>query len=152
MNPAPECEDTIVQEATIKAPAAKIFAALTRPEELLAWWASEGKFKTIEADCDLRPGGKWRMRVAGSSGPDTTASTVSGVYQIVEPPRVLAFTWNREEEDHPETLVRWDLEEKDGVTTVRLTHSGLTSERLRTRNGGWPIITALLKEYVEQRI
>jgi len=152
MNRAPVCDDTIVQEATIKAPAARIFAALTRPEELLTWWASEGKFKTIEADCDLRPGGKWRIRVAGGCGPDAIASTVSGVYQIVEPPRVLAFTWNREEEDHPETLVRWDLEEIDGVTTVRVTHSGLTSERLRTRNSGWPTITTLLKDYVERRI
>ncbi len=35
MNPAATSEDTIVQEVTIKAPAGRIFAALTNPEETL---------------------------------------------------------------------------------------------------------------------
>jgi uncharacterized protein YndB with AHSA1/START domain len=61
---------------------------------------------------------------------------------------LLLFTWIREEEDLPETLVRWDLEEKDGSTTVRVTHSGLTSERLRARNNGWPMIVKLLQTYI----
>jgi hypothetical protein len=51
-----------------------------------------------------------------------------------------------------ETLVRWDLEEKDGVTTVRLTHSGLTSESSRARNSGWPLILSVLQAYVEARL
>ena len=61
---------------------------------------------------------------------------------------LVVFTWIRE--DAVETLVRWDLQEKDGVTTVRVTHSGLASEQLRTRNDGWPMILGLLHEYVER--
>jgi len=149
MKPVPACDDTIVQEVAIKASANKIFDALTKPEELLKWWKSEGKFETTHAEIDLRPGGQWTMRVAGACGPGSSSSVVSGEYQVVEPPRLLIFTWIREEEDHPETVVRWDLEEIDGITTVRLTHSGLTSERLRTRNGGWPLIVTLLRAYME---
>jgi uncharacterized protein YndB with AHSA1/START domain len=150
MNPATVCDDTIVQEVTINAPAERIFAALTNPDELLKWWAAEGKFRLVHAECDLRPGGKWVMRVAGGCGPDQSSSTVSGVYREVESPRLLVFTWNREGEDYPETLVRWDLEEKDGWTTVRVTHSGLVTESLRTRNAGWTMIVNLLGAYFEK--
>ena len=51
-----------------------------------------------------------------------------------------------------ETLVRWDLEEKNGVTTVRLTHSGLTSESSRASHRGWPQILGWLQAYVEHPI
>ena len=151
MNPISIADDTIVQEVIINAPADRIFRALTRPSELLKWWACEGKFQLVEAECDLRPGGKWRMRVAGSCGPGQSDSIVTGEYRSIDPPSLLEFTWKREREDHPETLVRWDLEEKNGLTTVRVTHSGLITEALRTRNSGWPLIASLLKVYVEQR-
>ena len=47
-------------------------------------------------------------------------------------------------------MVRFDLEEKDGVTTVRLTHSGLASESSRASHKGWPQILTWLQAYVEQ--
>jgi uncharacterized protein YndB with AHSA1/START domain len=149
MSPISVCDDRIVQELTIKASAERIFAALTRPEELLQWWSAEGKFRIMHAECDLQPGGKWRVEVAGNCAGEATTSTVYGQYQTVDPPRVLTYTWIREHEDYPETLVRWDLEEKDGYTTVRVTHSGLVTERLRARNDGWTIIVTLLQTYVE---
>ena len=143
-------EDAIVQEVVIKAPAERIFRALTRPEELLGWWAAEGKFQVIEAECDLQPGGKWRMRVAGRCGVESPqVSTVHGEYRVVDPPRLLTYSWIRENENWPETLVRWDLKEEAGCTTVRVTHSGLVSEALRQRNSGWPTVLGLLQTWVE---
>jgi uncharacterized protein YndB with AHSA1/START domain len=142
--------DIIVKQVTIQAPASRIFKALTDPAELLKWWGTEGKFQAAEVESDLRPGGKWRMRVNGSCGSDTS-STVSGIYREVDPPRLLVFTWNREHEDWPETLVRWDLEENNSLTTVRVTHSGLTTEGLRQRNSGWPLIVSLLHAYIDSQ-
>jgi uncharacterized protein YndB with AHSA1/START domain len=89
------------------------------------------------------------MRVKGNCGP-TGYSTVTGVYQEIDPPHALVFTWSRPEENEPESTVRWDLKEEDGVTTVRVTHSGLISEEWRTRNSGWPIVVGLLRDYVER--
>ena|SRR5271165_4177505 len=150
MSPITVSDHTIVQEVTIKAPAGRIFNALTRPEELLKWWTAEGKFRLVHAECDVRPGGKWLMRVesaqCGTGKPETE---VSGEYRAVEPPRAIEFTWNRANEDYPESLVRWDLDEKDGFTTVRVTHSGLISEKMRERNSGWVIVVKLMKGYVE---
>ena len=51
--------------------------------------------------------------------------------------------------DATESLVRFDLEEKEGVTTVRLTHSGLVSERSRASHKGWPQILMWLQAYVQ---
>lgn len=142
--------DAIVQEIDILAPAERVFRALTRPEELLRWWAAEGKFRATEVECDVRPGGKWRMRVEGGCGADTTCSIVSGTYVEVAAPNLLVFTWLRENEDDPETTVRWELKEHDGVTTARVTHSGFTSERMRNRNSGWVLIKELLRSYAER--
>jgi hypothetical protein len=50
-----------------------------------------------------------------------------------------------------ESLVRFDLEEKDGVTTLRLTHSGLSTESGRTQHRGWPDILGWLRAYIERR-
>jgi len=140
-------EDTIVKEIQIKRPAEKIFEAMTNADELVKWWRVEGKFQITQMESDLRPGGKWKMRLIGGRGTETV---VSGEFRTVDRPHLLVFTWIRETEDATETLVRWELAEKDGVTTVRVTHSGLTTESLRRRNDGWPMILGLLHAYLEK--
>jgi uncharacterized protein YndB with AHSA1/START domain len=141
--------DTITEEITIKARANQVFAALTSPEQRVQWWGTEGRFKTTHMESDLRPGGKWLMRGIGIGG---RPFTVQGVYREIQRPHVLAFTWLPSwQEDALESLVRFDLEEKDGVTTVRLTHSGLTTESARTQHRGWPDILDWLRAYLERR-
>jgi hypothetical protein len=51
-----------------------------------------------------------------------------------------------------ETVIRSDLEEKDGVTTVRLTHSGFTSEAARATYRGCPQVLGGLQAYIEQQL
>jgi uncharacterized protein YndB with AHSA1/START domain len=69
---------------------------------------------------------------------------------VIEPPHALAFTWNADwDADAPESVVRFDLSEREGVTTVRLTHSGLTPAS-RERHKGWPEILDCLKRYAER--
>ena len=139
--------DTIVQEIEIRQPAEEIFEAMTNPDELVKWWRVEGKFRVTTMESDFSVGGKWRMRLIGGRGNETV---VTGQYREIVRPRLVVFTWVRETEEATETLVRWDLSEKDGVTTVRVTHSGLTTEGLRKRNEGWPMILGLLQAYVEE--
>ena len=139
--------DTITEEVTINARAERVFAALTDPEERVKWWGREGRFKATHMESDLRPEGKWLMRGIGVGG---VPFTVQGVYRQIQRPRVLAFTWLPSWQDNAvETLVRFDLEEKDGMTTVRVTHSGLTSERLRKQHGGWSELLTSLRACVE---
>jgi uncharacterized protein YndB with AHSA1/START domain len=146
MNPA-TMSDAIVQEITIKASAERVFAALIDPEERMKWWGSEGRFQVKQFESDLRPGGKWTMRGMGVGG---KPFVVTGEYREVERPNLLAFTWFPDwYDDATETLVRWELKEDRGVTTVRLTHSGLGSEIARTSHRGWPQILAWLQAHAE---
>ncbi len=147
MNPA-AVSDTIVQEITIKATAERIFAALTNPDERLKWWGGpEGRFKLTDFQSDLRPGGKWIMYADAQGGRKVT---IRGEYREIDRPRLLAFTWLPDwYENATESLVQWNLEERDGVTTVRLTHSGLMTEASRENHRGWPQILGWLRAYVE---
>ena len=139
-------DETIVQEITIKAPARRVFEALTDPAQRKAWWGAEGRFQTTHMESDLRVGGQWKMSGTGMGG---TPFTVKGEYRTVEPPHALAFTWLPSwQPNATESLVRFDLAEKDGVTTVRLTHSGLTPEALQAHKG-WPQVLGWLRDYVE---
>lgn len=63
---------------------------------------------------------------------------------------MLEFTWLPDwQEDAAESVVRIELNEKDGVTTVRLTHSGL-SPKGREGHRGWPQVLGLLQMYAER--
>jgi uncharacterized protein YndB with AHSA1/START domain len=147
MNPT-SVSDTIVQEIIIESSAERIFEALTNPDERMKWWGAEGRFEVTHFESDLRPGGKWTMRGNGMGG---KPFTVAGEYREIDRPRLLVFTWLPDWYDNAtETLVRWNLKENGGVTIVRLTHSGLTSEDSRTSHRGWPQILGWLKAYVEQ--
>lgn len=139
--------DAIVEEITIKASAERIFEALTDPEQRAKWWGAKGRFETKHMESDLRPGGRWLMSGIGMGG---KPFTISGVYGTVERPRVLAFTWLPSwDEEATETLVRVELDEHDGVTTVRLTHSGFANEGSRARHQGWLQILSWLKGFAE---
>jgi len=146
MNPV-AANDTIMQEITIDGTAERMFQALTNPEERLKWWGGPGaRFKLTDFESDLRSGGKWIMH-AESSG---RLVTIRGEYREIIRPRLLVFTWLPDwYENATESLVRWDLDEQNGVTTVRLTHSGLITEASRESHRGWPQIVGWLKAYVE---
>ncbi len=94
MNSTAMEDDAIVQEITIKGSAERVFDALTSPEELVKWWGVSGKFQLIGVEPDLRPGGKWRFLVSARGG----TSVVSGEYREIERPRLLVYTWVREED------------------------------------------------------
>ncbi len=148
MNTA-SADDVIVQEIAIKASAERVFDALTEPERRIQWWGREARFQAKHMESDLRPGGPWMMSGIGAGG---RPFRVSGEYRAVERPRLLAFTWLPDwQEDATETLVRFELSENDGVTTVRLTHSGLATEGSRLSHKGWPEILGSLRAYTEAR-
>ena len=150
MNPATTSTDTIVQEITIDAPARRVFDALANPSERVKWWtASDGRFRTTNMESDLRPGGQWVM--SGMRG-DGQSFSIKGEYRAVVPPTLLEFTWLPDwQGDQTVSLVRIELTETGGATHVRLTHSGLTTERSRNSHRGWPGILAWLKAYAEAR-
>jgi uncharacterized protein YndB with AHSA1/START domain len=143
--PAAARGETIIEQISIAAAAERVFAALVDPQQRVQWWGDERAFRTTHLESDLRVGGKW---LQSGSGRDGGPFTIRGEYRVIERPRVLAFTWLPSWQANAEaSLVRFDLEERDGVTTVRLTHSVLTPQAQQIHRG-WPQILGWLKAYV----
>jgi uncharacterized protein YndB with AHSA1/START domain len=142
-----DTNNAIVKEIIIKAPAERIYEALTDPGQRVKWWGAEGRFKATHMESDLRIGGPWLMSGAGTGG---KPFTIRGEYRSIDPPRVLEMTWLADwHENATLTVVRFDLVEKDGSTMVRLTHSGFATEQARETYQGWPWLLSLLQAYVE---
>ena len=67
----------------LKAPPAKVFAAWTDPEKVKRWMGP-GEVKAAAAECDPRPGGRYRWVMQAPNGEQ---HDVSGVYREVVPER-----------------------------------------------------------------
>jgi uncharacterized protein YndB with AHSA1/START domain len=141
---------TIVREIAIKAPATKVFAALTDPDQLVQWWGDAETYQCTKMERDLRVGGTWQTTGVGSDG---EAFSVGGVYRAIDPPHAVEFTWMHQwgaMASPSETVVRYELTEHDGVTTLRVTHSGFTDLQERDgHNAGWARVLAWLQGYLE---
>jgi uncharacterized protein YndB with AHSA1/START domain len=148
-------QDAIISEVDIKAPAQRVFQALTDPQQLLRWWTSE-ECPTEYFEIEARPGGKWRF------GSKPSKLVVNGVSQFFcegevmecDPPRLLTYTWiaNWHDDKSRRTVVRWELTPTKDGTRVKVTHSGLAQEAgaRKDYSGGWPGVVESLKQFVEK--
>ena len=137
--------DTIKEEITINASAERVFEALVNPEKRMQWWG-HGAWRVTRSESDLRLGGKWELHVEG----DGRTTCARGEYRTIERPHLLVFTWLPDwYEDATESLVRIDLAENAGATTIRLTHSGLATQAARAGTARWPNVLTSLRTHVE---
>jgi glutathione S-transferase len=142
---------TVVREITIKAPAARVFAALTEPDQLTQWWGDEKTYRVTQLKRDLRVGGTWQSTGTSTDGREFI---VQGVYRAIDPPRLLEYTWRPSwapDPTQPDTVVRIDLFERDGGTLVRVTHSGFADAAQRnSHDDGWMRVFGWLRAFVEK--
>jgi len=149
--------DAITCEVDIAAPPARVFRALTDSGELMQWFTDAScpaKFWRMDA----RKGGRYSYQTQKSS-----TLNVNGVNEFYcegeitefDPPHVLTYTWIANWHDHKngETFVRWELHPLGSGTHVKVTHSGLATEKVARDDyrGGWPGVVEKLKEFVEGR-
>jgi uncharacterized protein YndB with AHSA1/START domain len=134
-------EGTVICEIEVRAPAADVFAMFTDPAKLVRWIG-------IRALLEPRPGGSFRFELL-------PGEFCSGRYVEVLPHRRVVFTWGWESGAIPvapgSTTVEVDLDERDGVTHVRLTHRGLEAALREMHAGGWEQYLARLAAAAEGR-
>jgi uncharacterized protein YndB with AHSA1/START domain len=139
-------ERTLRIERTYRAPAPAVFDAWTSEEVLRRWLRAGRDWETAEAAVDLRVGGAVRVVMVTDTGTEIGGG---GVYTEIDRPRRLAFTWLWDDEPR-RTLIEIDFEERDGVTTVRFTHSGLWDEEaVRSHEEGWGVCFDHLQRTLE---
>jgi len=103
-------QDAVIGEVFIAAPPARVFEAITDPNQIPRWWGQQGIYRITEWKGDLQPGGKWSSVGVGADG---SSFRVDGKYLEVDPPRLLVHTWIASWSGNLETVVRWELEPTD---------------------------------------
>ena len=152
-------QDAVIAEIFIAAPPARVFQAISDPNQIPRWWGQDGMYHVVKSTADIRPGGKWR---SDGKGADGTEFYVEGEYLEVEPPRRLVHTWFGS--FHPKkTVVRWELEpqtvnslhpsgpRKSGTgTLVKVTHSGFAGDvkSAKDHGEGWKRVLGWLEAFV----
>jgi uncharacterized protein YndB with AHSA1/START domain len=123
---------TIVRR--IKAPPAKVWAAITQPKLMMQWWGPDAG-PTLSAEADARPGGRFSVVFRLLNGQEHNPR---GVYREVLPERKLSFTWEWAGAPERESLVTFLLEPFDGGTELTLIHERLPDEAAReSHEAGW---------------
>jgi uncharacterized protein YndB with AHSA1/START domain len=138
---------TLVVRRKIHATPEKLFAAWTRPEQLVSWWGPQG-VTCPEAQIDLRVGGAYRI---GNRFQDGTIVWIAGVFELIEPPHRLVYSWKLESQSGPAERVTVCFERLDAWTEVIVTHERIASEAARTSHErGWSGCLDRLVSYASQ--
>ncbi len=129
----------------IRAPAERIFAAWTQPDQLRTWWGPPG-VRCVDATVDLRVGGSYRIV---NELPDGSRITISGEFTLVSPPRLLAYTWSTDPNDPQREQVTVRLEPQGASTEIVIVHELITDPSIREEHErGWEGCLDGLREYV----
>lgn len=118
----------------IKAPPAKVYAALTEPEKMVRWWGPDAG-PTLSAEADVRPGGRFRVVFRTLDGEE---HEVRGVYREIVRDQRLIFTWEWISMPERESLVTLSLKPVNGGTELTLIHERFHDEAARdSHREGW---------------
>ena len=115
----------------LSAPIGEVFRWWTDPDLLKEWMTPIG---TVEADVDLRVGGRLRIVMKG----DDRVIEHTGEYLEIDPPRRLVFTWVSPYTGSVPSVITVELRAAgDGLTDLRLVHAQLPDEAAHWHRGGW---------------
>jgi uncharacterized protein YndB with AHSA1/START domain len=124
-----------------------VFEAWTDPQGLREWMCPGDSF-AAEATLDVRVGGTYRIVMKSK----TRDYIHTGVYQVVEPPSKLVFTWSREEDEAP-TLVTVEFVALGDESELVLTHERFQdAEVMKRYQGGWGQIAEKFASYLAKQI
>ncbi|MCI0687418.1 MAG: SRPBCC domain-containing protein, partial [Sporichthyaceae bacterium] len=118
--------DHIEHEIHVQAPPEIVFSYFTDPDRHRRWL---GRTATL----DPRPGGIYQVEMNDNA-------TVSGHFNLVDPPSRLQFTWGFLGNDAippGSSTVSITLTPSQGGTLLRLKHTGLPHPALTPHDHGW---------------
>lgn len=128
----------------IKESADKVWQALTDKKQMKEWYFDIPDF-------ELKLGSTFNFYEPG----DKKEYHHQCVIKEIVPNKLFSYTWTHPSHSKGESLVTWLLDEKDGITTVALSHSGIEnfvdagpSFSPESYQAGWDGFMSVLKNYV----
>jgi uncharacterized protein YndB with AHSA1/START domain len=129
---------------TFDASPARVFACFINAAEMGAWlgpFDHRGEVLELEA----RIGGRFRIVMHKPDGTDLFAG---GVFQTIEEPHRIAYTW-KWEDGEADTLIIVTLRDVGGKTEMHFRHEGFSDETYRDRHiPGWTSCLDKMETYL----
>lgn len=138
---------TLIVRRTIAASAARLFEAWTQPAQLMRWWGPRGVSCT-SAEVELKVGGRYRL---ANQFADGKVIWISGVFEVIEPPTLLIYTWCIEPASSNPERVTVAFQARGEGTEVIVTHQRIASAAARDMHQqGWLGCLDGLLAYLQQ--
>jgi uncharacterized protein YndB with AHSA1/START domain len=136
----------LVVRKTIRATAARLFDAWTSPAQIKQWWGPESVV-CVDAEIDLRVGGRYRI---ANRMPDGRILWIAGVFELIEAPYKLVYTWALEPIARPCERVTVQFRPQGESTEVIVTHENVPSASMREGHAlGWQGCLAGLAQFLQ---
>ena len=149
---------TLIVRRTLNAPQELAFKAWTSAEHIQQWMTPEPGMTCPSAIMDVRVGGRYRIQM---KKPDGEFFTAAGVFQEVERPERLVYTWDWEKDgsgtefgelEGKPTLITVEFLKRGKQTEFVLTHSRFATVQSRDNHAvGWGKIAESLAKFVEKK-
>jgi uncharacterized protein YndB with AHSA1/START domain len=134
-------KSAITIEATINAPAEKVWELWTNPEHIKQWNNASDDWHTTKAENDVRTGGKFSSRMEAKDG--SWGFDFSGVYDDVKKNELIAYTMGDGRK------VKVDFSETENKTKVVETFDPESQNPVEMQRSGWQSILDNFKKYAE---
>jgi uncharacterized protein YndB with AHSA1/START domain len=129
------------------APREVVYEAWVDPQGMREWMCP-GDVVSAEASLDVRVGGSYRIVMKAKERDHVH----TGVYQVVDPPSKLVFTWSTAETPGEMTLVTVELFPHGNESELVLTHERFAKADVAKRyEGGWGAIADKFAAYLSRR-
>ncbi|WP_020657458.1 ArsR/SmtB family transcription factor [Amycolatopsis benzoatilytica] len=134
---------SFVYTTYIEASPERVWEALTDADLTARYWGHRNESENWQV------GSRWaHVRIDGSGVEDVYGEIIEAV-----PPKRLVQTWRDPNgpADQAPSKVEYDLEERDGVVRLTVTHTDLfDAQAHRDVSGGWPAVLSNLKSFLER--
>ena len=142
-----------IAEDFLVAPLAEVWRALTDSNGIMQWWGDPTLCHMTRVEHELRPGGSafyGGKFVEGVQGGREFSAT--GLTRIVDAPKLLEYTrlYACGIPVAEETVIRYELDERNGVPRVCVTHSGFQNAQARDQHAdGWRRVLGYLENHFQ---
>ena len=139
-------ESSIFLERVLNSPIERVWDAWTNPQEIMHWFGSDPNGRVLHAELDIRAGGHFEVTFQDA---DLAEHTCSGIYEEVQHPGKLTFSWQWKNEPGNTSFVIVLLTSEGSYTKMQFEHKNLGSVSKHNYAQGWESTFSKLERLLE---
>jgi uncharacterized protein YndB with AHSA1/START domain len=136
---------TVEIERVVPHPVERVFGVWLDGATFAEWFLPDPNVRLGRVELDPREGGEFLIEMIVDG--ETLAH--SGVYRRIVPNREITFSWSSAAVGEGESLVEVSFDAMANSTLIRLRHTGLPSDEMRTAHqSGWTHVLGGLEPFL----